>query len=670
MDVSALRAEIKAWERDFKTTCGRDPTVQDIKDQPDMADKYKLYKKLSKQLHASSSASTSAKPVPEDHRRTPPRDPHRSSTSSLLLSTPKHRAVRTAASSLSGNPFSPVKHKAKGKRGGLHDPSADSDLKAIPHLSSGERTKANPFVTPSKPRHRATTSRNVPPPVLEEDPFPLIDSHTLASSSKPPISDASRKDGDGLDISLPRTDQPNGKPVEDAVTRARKRLRGEPVSPSPVKEKRARTTVERVDSSAFDRGSLFDTLQAARAEDSDEESTRRVSEDEFIGETPVKPMKGGKAFVKLFDEAIPAPAYPQNRPKASKSELKTKAGSLSLLAFGFGLQGLSKSKGKQRALSPPEAADEDDMDVDGDEHVLQTHGNKLRAPNFRGSVMKPTENFAKPATKNGKSLAKAVFPGRSNLFDDSSSASSVAERVGKLASIKKDASVVVEGDESSSSQHFPPSSLPLLPPSPPPTSANSSKYTGDKGKASAKGLARKKAKLLEQMVAGDDPSGGETDGLFDEDEEVKVKEVSWTSNARLQRNRRDASGGVLDEDVFADSEPEFGTTMYRPAPMSSAEAELEKFEVNLPDHLRKVLAISPHETKDDEDRLARGLIYGRREGHYDSARGGEIWGAGEVTDVDTEPELSFVSHIKLRTKASEEDDDWEGEPVPWEVGEL
>ena len=34
MDVAALRAEIKAWERDFRSKHGRDPSIQEIKDQP------------------------------------------------------------------------------------------------------------------------------------------------------------------------------------------------------------------------------------------------------------------------------------------------------------------------------------------------------------------------------------------------------------------------------------------------------------------------------------------------------------------------------------------------------------------------------------------------------------------------------------------------------------
>lgn len=36
MDVSTVRAEIKSWERLFKQQHGRDPSVQEIKDLPDI----------------------------------------------------------------------------------------------------------------------------------------------------------------------------------------------------------------------------------------------------------------------------------------------------------------------------------------------------------------------------------------------------------------------------------------------------------------------------------------------------------------------------------------------------------------------------------------------------------------------------------------------------------
>jgi len=34
--VSALKAQIKAWERSFRQTHGKDPSVQDIRDNPDI----------------------------------------------------------------------------------------------------------------------------------------------------------------------------------------------------------------------------------------------------------------------------------------------------------------------------------------------------------------------------------------------------------------------------------------------------------------------------------------------------------------------------------------------------------------------------------------------------------------------------------------------------------
>lgn len=33
-ELAAVRTEIKAWEREFRSAQGRDPSVQDIKDHP------------------------------------------------------------------------------------------------------------------------------------------------------------------------------------------------------------------------------------------------------------------------------------------------------------------------------------------------------------------------------------------------------------------------------------------------------------------------------------------------------------------------------------------------------------------------------------------------------------------------------------------------------------
>ncbi|KAI0347845.1 hypothetical protein BDW22DRAFT_1341111 [Trametopsis cervina] len=680
MDVSAIRAEIKAWEREFKALHGRDPTIQEIKDRPDIAEKYKLYKKLSKKPSASASASTSA-PLSDDRRRTPPRDQHRPSTSSLLLSAAKHRAVRSEVPSLTSNPFSPVKQRAKARDEGKDSPSADSIPNAIPSLlASSSRTKANPFKTPSKPKARGS-SRSISLAVLDEDPFPLIDAHTLASSSqrKPSQRSPTPEDSDVNQRSTGdngfRTELPKIKPAEDAVTRARKRLRGEPVSPSPVKEKRPRTAMERVSSGPFERGNLFDTLQAVQGDDSDEEPVKRGSEDEFIGETPAKPMRGGKAFVKLFDEAVPAPVFPQARPKQAA---RTKSTGSGLFGFGFGSKVPSRPNGKQRTMSPPSEDDEEDMDVDWTAPQPRGPVGLTQVDKTKGDPKAPS----RPAKAVSKPGMKAILPGKNNLFDDSGRVSIVSGRLEKLG-IKKGPLAEDEVDDKDiherpiSPHPFQNPHIPLLPPSPPPASASGSKYTGDKGKASAKGLARKKTKLLEQLGGGDASEDDESDEKSNE-EAVKVKEISWSWDARLRKNRRDTNGvPEAHTDGVADSEPEFDVVGYRSAhPESSTAqavaAEREKFEVNLPEHLRSVLAISPGEpltTQEDAEKVARGLIYGRLEGHYDPSRGGEIWGVGEMSEGDEE-DFGLSERQVHQRKDGEDDDDWEGEPVPWEVGEL
>jgi len=107
----------------------------------------------------------------------------------------------------------------------------------------------------------------------------------------------------------------------------------------------------------------------------------------------------------------------------------------------------------------------------------------------------------------------------------------------------------------------------------------------------------------------------------------------------------------------------------RDAPRGSPQpprAELEdKFEVDLPDKLRSVLALESSEPKARnfrEERLVKALVSGTRATHYDPGKGGEIWDVGEDNPGrETDPDFP---------RDTEEEDDWEGEPVPWEVGEL
>ena len=60
--------------------------------------------------------------------------------------------------------------------------------------------------------------------------------------------------------------------------------------------------------------------------------------------------------------------------------------------------------------------------------------------------------------------------------------------------------------------------------------------------------------------------------------------------------------------------------------------------------------------EEEERKIANAVLYGRREGHYD-AKGFEVWDVGEMSEG-------------AEGSRGDGEDDWEGEPVPWEAGEL
>lgn len=175
---------------------------------------------------------------------------------------------------------------------------------------------------------------------------------------------------------------------------------------------------------------------------------------------------------------------------------------------------------------------------------------------------------------------------------------------------------------------------------------------------------RKKTKLLGVDEEEDSDEGSE---------EVKVREAPWRWGRHNSHGHEELVPGLSQQ---ADSEPEFDVGVYRPSAPQGPSRSLadgedeERFEVNLPEDLRRVLALSPppHVAPDSEEeaKLVRGLLYGRREGHYDPSRGGEIWGVGEVSE---EEDVLGLGQKRVRGR-EEDEDEWEGEPVPWEVGEL
>lgn len=557
-ELAAVRAQIKTWEREFRSAQGRDPSVQDIKDHPHIAEKYKLYKRITK-----AAAASSSNPPPSQ-------DPSSSLSSSRI---PKPRPV-TAVDPLPGfNPFSPVKNKNRGKQK-CQDPSSSS----ASHLSKAP-SSINPFATPSKhkPNHRD-------PRTPSPDPFPLI-AQAHARDDLTPSHDP---------------------PVDRAVSRARKRLRGEPVSPSPNKQKRQRLAVlpvPEVDQSSDSENHLDLAPGALNASS--------------IDDSPVKAPAGGKSFKLLFEDALPTLSLPKNTSEPappSHTKLNTLDAHFPRASRDPFTQALSKN-GKFGDIKSAIAS--------SSSHQLTATCVASSFPTRVGEAgASPTDGMGRPIRSKAVS-AESVVPHRP--VQTKSSAKRGLEE-GELADNKTH-----QGDA-------PISRGSLVPPSPPPGAVSHAALSKPKG-----GVQQRRKKPRVELEPSEDEDDG-SDGIS-----VKV-----VAGMHCKPSHRDPDD--LDWDPLLDLHAHDRDSSFN-AEHDANRHESGTFSVDLPDNLRRVLAISPPGTQNSkEERVVRCLLYGDRVGHYDASKGGDIWDVGEGNDgvrADTETE-----------------DDWEGEPVPWEVGEL
>ncbi|KAI9444724.1 hypothetical protein H4582DRAFT_840024 [Lactarius indigo] len=555
-DLLSLRAELKYFEREFKAENGHAPSVDDIKN-AGFADKYRLYKKLSKLVNATGSFRENPIIPPS----TPPRSaPPKSEAPQSII--PRSRAVKTGIVSGS-NPFSPVKNKEK------H--AASYSLSALDE-------SANPFTTPRK----AKQALFPPSKSLSPDPFPPL--RTPVDPTHP----------------LQESKQSN------TICRARKRLRGEAVSPSPVKEKRQRILP---DTLPFPK---MDLLDAEDSDDSDP-AVAELADSSFVADSPMKPLPKGGAFKLLFEGGA-GDVVTQEGPSRSR---KVPSNS------GLGLFG-SKS---QRARSMSTSSDSETL---SDNH---------QAPEMKASEGSSVKYGAKTRTE------KRLYP--------DGSASRKKNRFGAMEPTTEPKQVIQAdhtGDnswtitatkpsladtESDARDTLCPSHRPaLLPPSPPPA-GSSSAYVG---KRKAKGPIAKRTKVPEDSGCEDE------DGA---DVHVKIREWSW----QLRKSSRVTDTLVEDLDPVLG----FGTHDRQSSPGPTINDTPGDIVINLPDDLRRLLAISPSKAQFTRDvSVVRGVLYGERTSNYDAQRGGDIWGVGEVDDAND----------------SQAEDDWVGEPVPWETGEL
>ena len=547
------------------------------------AAKYKLYKSLSKLAPSGSVSQPARSSTP------PPSAPRQPPASSIL---PKARAVKVDPPVSTSNPFSPVKNRKK------YPDHASSSQRA------SNQSRSNPFSTPSKSKTKPHVPRRSPSP----DPFPLIEPTLLVQ--RPPLSPA----------------------ADSAVTRARKRLRGEQVSPSPVKEKRARVASQAT-LSFTGRAALLNSPDASDGDDFAAEFN-----DSIIADTPMKPRTGGRNFKVLFDDTL---TNGERRPvKALSSSQKKSTPSVT---------NSGRKRERSRALTPS-SDEEEDWSV------------KPRLKSLEVSAAIPGKSgLVKTRAVNGKrGIPGAFVPTKDDLRADSgpvnvsqsrgppgissnpSGASNPSSRAANKRTFPNDLDNTNDDDTPRSNTLL---NLPLIPPSPPPP--GSSKPSGptyaEKGRGKSGPFGRKKPKLLQDAGGADDEGA---DSL--EDDEIQVREVDPLAQLPAADHADDA-GSDWETHWRAGQEPG------EAAALLASDVDPGRFEVNLPDELQRVLAISPDGRKreTEEEKVVRGLLYGSRETHYDATKGGEIWDVGEESEHGGGTE-----------------DEWEGDPVPWEVGEL
>lgn len=370
----------------------------------------------------------------------------------------------------------------------------------------------------------------------------------------------------------------------------------------------------------------------------------------------MKPAANGKAFTFLFEEAV--------KPMSSTD-----------------LFGADASIAKPRRYSHRSR------------NTLPTMEDDLFSDDFEAN-----KTVNKPPLKNGpsmKSQSSVLIKSRSKLVQTTlplvsrSSTRTCKESPPEgRSSMKRSLSELESGRNDASTNDLniasPPdqftSASQLLPPSPNPNAssrASGKSKPNDARSQPSRTTSRKKAKVqsnddsaMEDM--GDDDGSSSvklvhhsrgiraappTEGASSENEDPILnyaKRVRPRGKGSVSPAKPGGSGGV---DVVLDDEVGDGDV--------AITDDDEKVEGNLPDELHRVLMLESLKSKKivyEEEIIVKGLLSGRRVLHYDPKKGGEIWGAGE----DERDDFGGDEERGI----DEEEDEWEGDPIPWEIGEL
>ena len=439
---------------------------------------------------------------------------------------------------------------------------------------------------------KSTASPSTPPRTTRpKDPPSLIPSRSGVVQPNGPLNafnpfspQKKPKDKDG------RKEIPAG-----AVSRARKRLRGEPVSPSPNKDKRRRV----IPTTAISFPQI--TLNAA---DSDDE--QHNTDTSFVDNSPLKAPFSGKSFSRLFEESA---TLLNSLPIVNKTQELS----------SFCIDDVPDPSMHGTANGPKRT-----KEVLGKRQLAKLDANQTSFIDL--AVNHPSESLT---TLEGGSISQAKAGFNAN------------------GSTKRPLS----DDEPPA--NIPGTRSPLLSPSPPPTntlgrvSAKPLQYKGN----SKTNKGRKKMKIDEK------PDNHDSDDL---EPTAPLRIVHRKTTRHLH-----AVEGM--DDFKLDFDPIIGYTRFptlHPSSPITDGVHHGSIEIDLPDKLRSVLTLRSSASKaqvSEEDQLVKGLLYGRRVTHYDPNKGGEIWDIGED---------DFGSLDGEGNRYTDGEDEWECEPVPWEVGEL
>ncbi|KAG8918625.1 hypothetical protein FRC00_012259 [Tulasnella sp. 408] len=602
-NLKALKNDLKAWKNSFIEEHGREPTKDDVKANPQIAAKHKLWKeleKVSKQKEASSTqpVTTSDSPTtPLPVRRS--KSKQSNSNAQPQPSIFKHAKATvnddaTLAAAASANPFSPTKRRPASQAPKSLLAHAEDPFVASPSSSSATAAEPpNPFApSTSSPAKKSRHANLFTTPVKSRGP--RVSEPAIAPSLAEMLMSAggsrSNSRGEMRHSTSPKKLKQLVSVARDTPrTKARKRMRGEEVEQTPG-DKRRRITKPPSPVPQESEEGLDD-------------------EDEIMDMSPVKPppLKSGKgkAFQPVFeDDLMPSKSKPIKAPQ------------------GLFFSGPSKVAPSQTSAPVP----------------------------AKGSSKPKTEPQSRRSASVSaatESLSTTPDPPSDTPGEGSGIESTFTKRKGKRS--------LAETEDSASNRSSPPpestiTSLRDEPPLPPgmanpfglrPPSPLLEQASQTKGKG--KWGERKKGRM-DKAVMEDDEDGGEEDSAEDVKEvDLRARTGFRRTTSASQKTQAEGPSGSFEEDPV---DRFWVAASQRPRDESPPPTEEENLQVDLPDEMKRVLHIESPSKRRAEETIVHGLFKG--ELAPEKLKKQDVWGAGEFDSPE-----------------DDEENDWDSEPEGW-----